>query len=435
MCRTHQWVVRKGKRMHSVETARPHHEIDVLDRDFIRDPWDGYARLRAEQPIFFDEHHQLWVLSRHEDVTYASIHPELFCSGQGVRPTQSFDLSLIALDGERHISQRRLINQGFSPRMIRMMEDRIRQVVTETLDAISSKGSCDFVEDVAVPIPMVVIAELMGLPVEDRDQFWRWSDAMMAGEGRAEGAPELEAAGQAFGEYMAYVSGLVTERRARYRAAKAEGREPDGDDLISVLVAAAEEGIIDTVEDRQDDTLAEDELMMFLVVVIVAGNETTRNALSGGMWALHRFRDQWEAALADPGLWASAPDEICRYVSPVISFVRTATCDTEIAGQQILEGEKVLLLYQSANRDAAVFDDPDVLLLDRSPNPQLAFGIGPHVCMGINLARLEIRVLFEELARRFPDIDVAHGATPVWGDSTLVHAIESLPVTFTPEVV
>ena len=418
--------------MPTVDAARPRHEINVLDSDFIREPWEGYAQLRAEQPVFYDEDNGLWVLTRHEDVTYASIHPELFCSGQGVRPTQSFDLSLIALDGERHVRQRRLINQGFSPRMIRTMEDRIRQVVTETLDRVATKGSCDFVEDIAVPIPMVVIAELMGLPVEDRDQFWRWSDAMMAGEGRSEGDPELDAAGQAFGEYMAYVSGLVADRRESYRSAKAEGRDPKGDDLISVLVAAAEEGIIDTDEYRADDTLAEDELMMFLVVVIVAGNETTRNAISGGMWALHQFRDQWEAALAEPELWVTAPDEICRYVSPVISFVRTATCDTEVGGQRILEGEKILMLYQSANRDDAAFDDPDVLRLDRSPNPHLAFGVGPHVCMGINLARLEIRVLFEELARRFPDIDVVEGATPVWGDSTLVHAIESLPVAFTP---
>ena len=368
--------------MTAIDMNRPRHEINVLDRDFIRDPWEGYARLRAEQPIFFDDVNDLWVLTRHDDVTYASIHPELFCAGQGVRPTGTFDLSLIAL---------------------------------------------------AVPIPMVVIAELMGLPVEDRDRFWRWSDAMMAGEGRREGDPELEAAGHAFGEYMDYVSGLVADRRANYRAAKAEGREPEGDDLISVLVAAAEEGIIDTDEDRDNDTLAEDELMMFLVVVIVAGNETTRNAISGGMWALHEFRDQWEAALARPELWASAADEIYRWVSPVISFVRTATCDATIAGHQILQGEKVLMLYQSANRDEAVFDDPDNLRLDRSPNPHLAFGVGPHVCMGINLARLEIRVLFEELSRRFPDIDVVAGTSPVWGDSTLVHAIESLPVTFTPE--
>jgi cytochrome P450 family 142 subfamily A polypeptide 1 len=137
--------------------------------------------------------------------------------------------------------------------------------------------------------------------------------------------------------------------------------------------------------------------------------------------------------VADPALLATGADEIVRYVSPVISFVRTATCDTELGGQMIAEGEKVLLLYQSANRDAAVFDDPDVLRLERSPNPHLAFGVGPHVCMGINLARLEVRVLFEELVRRFPDMDVAPGTVPTYGDSTLVHAIESLPVTFTPE--
>jgi len=418
----------------TVDAMRPTCPINVLDREFIKEPWAGYEQMRTSAPLYYDEKNELWVASTHADVTYVSIHPELFCSGQGVRPIESFDLSLIGLDGERHVRQRRLINQGFSPRMIRAMEDRVRQVVTETLDAVATKGSCDFVEDIAVPIPMVVIAELMGLPVEDRDRFWHWSDAMMGGEGRTDpDDPKLAAAGQAFGEYMDYVSGLVAERRATYRAAKAAGTEPPADDLISILVGAAEEGIVETDEDRDRDSLAADELMMFLVVTVVAGNETTRNAISGGMWALHKFRDQWEAARNDPSLWATGADEITRYVSPVISFVRTATCDTELAGQTIREGEKVLMLYQSANRDATVFEDPDVLRLDRNPNPQLAFGVGPHVCMGINLARLEIRVLFEELVRRFPDMDVVEGATATYGDSTLVHAIESLPVTFTPE--
>ena len=184
---------------------------------------------------------------------------------------------------------------------------------------------------------------------------------------------------------------------------------------------------------ESNEELTLDELTMFLVVLLVAGNETTRNAISGGMWAFSRFPDQWQRLLDEPSLFATMPDEVCRFVSPVISFVRTATQDTVLHDQVVAAGEKVLLLYQSANRDEDVFDDPDAFRIDRSPNPHLAFGMGPHVCMGINLARLEIRVLFEELLRRFPDMRVAEGVTPVYGEHALVHAIESLPVAYTPE--
>ena len=187
--------------------TRPTGDVDVLERTFYLDPHPGYARLRAEQPISWDETHQLWVLSRHADVAFVSTHADLFCSGQGIRPHQSVDLSLIGLDGDRHVRQRRLLNQGFSPRMIRAMEPRVRQVVTEVLDRVAGQSSCDFVEDIAVPVPLVVIAELMGLPVEDRVQLGHWSDRMMAGEGRSDpDDPVLADAAAAFGEYVGYVS-------------------------------------------------------------------------------------------------------------------------------------------------------------------------------------------------------------------------------------
>ena len=420
--------------MPTAQRQRPTCPINVLDRSFCAEPFEGYATLRGDEPISYDELNELWIISRHEDVSHISVHPEEFCSGLGVRPTQSFDLSLIALDGERHIRQRRLINQGFSPRMIRAMEPRVRAVVNETLDRVARRGKCDFVADISVPIPLVVIAELMGLPVEDRDRFWHWSDAMMGGEGRTDpDDPKMVAAAEAFNEYMAYVDSLVTSRRDAYRAAKAAGVEPPADDLISVLVGAAEEGIVETDEHRDAGTLGSDELMMFLVVVVVAGNETTRNAISGAMWAFHEFPDQWQRLVDDPSILATGADELIRYVSPVISFVRTATCDAVVNGQEIRKGERVLMLYQSANRDEKAFEAADQLDLGRAPNPHVAFGVGPHVCLGMNLARLEVRVLFEELARRFPDMVVADGVRPVWGDSTLVHSIESLPVVFTPE--
>jgi cytochrome P450 family 142 subfamily A polypeptide 1 len=403
-------------------TTRPVCDYDVLDRTFYQDPHPAYAWMRANRPIFWDEANEMWVVSRHADVSYVSMHPDLFCSGQGVRPKEGAMLSLIGLDGQRHVSQRRLLNKGFTPRMIRTMEPRVRQVVTEVLDDIADRSSCDFVTDIAIPVPLVVIAELMGLPVEDRVQLGNWSDRMMGGEGRSDpDDPATVDAGAAFGEYVAYLSDMVEDRRQALR----RGRSVPAD-AVSVLVGADEDGQLESSEE-----LEHDELTMFLVILLVAGNETTRNAISGGMWALNRFPDEWRRLCRRPELFDTMADEITRFVSPVISFSRTATTDTELAGQRIAEGEKVLMLYQSANRDEDVFDQPDTLRLDRSPNPHLAFGVGPHVCMGINLARLEIRVLFEELTQRFPDMTVAPGITPVYGQHALVHAIESLPVEFT----
>ena len=403
-------------------THRPTCDIDVLDRSFYRDPHPGYTWLRENRPVAWDAANNIWVLSRYEEVSYASLHPDIFCSGQGIRPTGGdLNLSLVSMDGQRHHQLRRLINKGFSPRMIRDMEPRVRQVVSEVLDDVEGRHTCDFVADIAVPVPLIVIAELMGLPVDDRERFWKWSDAMMGGEGRTDPEdPALADAATAFGEYTDFLSGIIAERREAYRAGRADESPSD---LISTLVAANEEGVLESNEE-----LANDELIIFLVLLVVAGNETTRNAIAGGMWALNEFPEQWERLVEDRSLLETMPDEIIRYVSPVLSFSRTATQDTELGGQQILEGERVLLLYQSANRDAAVFEAAQDLRLDRSPNPHIAFGTGPHVCLGMNLARLEVRVLFDELTRCFPGMHVAPGFEPRYGDSLLVHALEALPV-------
>lgn len=410
-------------------------EIDVVSPELFRNgPWEAYRRLRDETPIAWDPRHEIWVVSRYADIVRISLDNELFCSSRGIRPEQSLDLSLIGLDEPHHTQRRRLINKGFTPRMVRNLEGRIRDVTTQTLDRAAARGECDFMADLAVPIPLIVIAELMGLPVEDRERFWHWSDAMMGGADRMDPSdPAILRAAEAFGEYTSYVGGIVAERTEAYRAAKlaaSRGGEapPLADDLISALVAANEEGILE-----HSDELEHDELIMFLVLLVVAGNETTRNAMGGGMAALAEFPDQWRLLLEHPEHLATLPDEIVRYVSPVISFARTATRDTELRGQQIREGEKVFMLYQSANRDADAFDAPDDLRIDRSPNDHLAFGIGPHYCLGANLAKLEIRILFEELARRFPELQVAPGAGPTYGDTTLVHSVTALPVELGPE--
>ena len=201
-----------------------------------------------------------------------------------------------------------------------------------------------------------------------------------------------------------------------------------------MLVAAHDDGSLSEHVGEDLASLDDAELLMFLVLLVVAGNETTRNAMSGGMIAFSRNPEQWElfkANVDDPEFTHRAADEIARYVSPVLNFVRTATRDTVLLGQPIATGEKVLLMYQSANRDATAFDAPDEFRVDRVENAHLAFGIGPHFCLGANLARLEIRVVFEELARKLPDIRMAADAAPVYtGTNTLVHGVESIPVTY-----
>jgi cytochrome P450 family 142 subfamily A polypeptide 1 len=410
-------------------------QIDVLDPElYAGDPYPAYKWLRENDPIHWDEKNQLWVISRYDDLVRVSLNNKIFCSGEGIRPDPSIDLSLIGLDEPRHLQQRRLINRGFTPRAIRSLESHIRDIVNEALDKVSALGACDFATDIAVPVPITVIAELMGLPLEDRERFWHWSDAMMNASVTTDPEdPRMVAGTTAFIEYTTYVTAILEQRREMleaYRAAEAAGTTPAElpDDLIMKLVVAASEGVL-----TEDQDIHQDELLNFLVLVVVAGNETTRNAMSGAMIVLSENPDQWQRLVDDPSMFDTGVDEMVRWVSPVMNFVRTATCDTDLLGPMIKKGERVLMLYQSANRDADHFGDPDVFRVDRSPNDHLAFGIGNHFCLGVHLARLEVRVVFEEIARRFPDIRVAPGAVPVYAHTNFVRGVESLPVVYTPE--
>jgi len=418
--------------------------IDVNDGHLYDDPWAAYAWLRANDPVHWDAANDLWVISRYDDVAYVSRTTDIYCSKHGVRPKVAAPMSLISMDDPEHTRQRRLINKGFTPRAVGEIEQHIRDIADEVIAGLAGKESGDFVPDLAIHVPLIVIAELMGLPMDDREKFWRWSDAMMGGEGAVDpvaDAERMEKAAVAFTEYTTLAAELVAQRRAEYaeakEAARARGESapaPSSDDLISVLVAAHDEGVLSDHVGEDLAQLDDAELLMFLVLLVVAGNETTRNAMSGGMIAFSRNPEQWElfkANVDDPEFTHRAADEIARYVSPVLNFARTATRDTVLLGQPIAQGEKVLLMYQSANRDATAFDAPDEFRVDREENAHLAFGIGPHFCLGANLARLEIRVVFEELARRLPNIRMAEGAVPVYtGTNTLVHGVESIPVTY-----
>ncbi|MGH9085801.1 MAG: cytochrome P450 [Acidimicrobiales bacterium] len=408
--------------------------IDVLDPRFYDDPWDAYRWLRDHSPVHWDAANELWVISRHEDVSHISRHPERYSAADGVRPRVAAPMSNISMDDPEHTRQRRIVSRGFTPSRVRALTDHIRDLSNEIIDEVAQRGQLDFVEDFAIHVPLIVIAELMGLDPSQRDRLYAWSDAMMAGDSAVDpDDPRLHAAAEAFGEYAAMCTSLIEERRA------APGAR---DDMISALTQAFDEGALTRAdrggaaldaEELPNGDLTDDELLMFLVLIVVAGNETTRNALTGGLMAFTQFPDQKQRVIDDPSLWETAVDEVIRFVSPVMSFSRTVTEAHTYQGVDLAAGDRVFLLYQSANRDERVFDAPDELRVDRSPNPHLAFGIGTHYCMGANLARAEVRVVFEELFRRLGDIRVPDGTPLQRGDSSLVLSLSHLPAVFTPE--
>jgi cytochrome P450 family 142 subfamily A polypeptide 1 len=408
----------------------PPMDIDVLDPRFYDEPWEAYRWLRRNAPLWWDAKNELWVVSRHEDVSHMSRNQDVYSAAQGVRPKVASPMSIISMDDPEHTRQRRLVNKGFTPRMVRQLSDHIRELSNQIIDEIAERGECDFVEDFAVHVPLIVIAELMGLDPDQRQSLYRWSEAMMAGDGHLDpDDPVLLAAAEAGGEFATMCIELIAERRA----------DGSTDDIIGILTQAYDEGALTSggaPVDRgasPDEGLSQDDLLMFLILLVVAGNETTRNALTGGLVAFSRHPDQHRKLLDDPALMDLAVDEIVRYVSPVLSFMRTVTRDHTYQGVDLRSGDRVFMLYQSANRDEDVFDDPDEFRIDRDPNPHLAFGIGTHYCLGANLARAEINVVFTELFARLRDIRAVDTGTPERGDSSLVLALKHLPATFTPE--
>ena len=396
--------------------------------------WDHtmHARmkwLRENEPVYWAEKSQLWVISKFEDVAYVSKNNDLFCSGFGVRPRNPVKLGLIDEDEPRHTPLRRLINRGFTPRMVKKLEEVFLGLTTEAIDSIAKKGECDVVEDIAVPLPLLLIAEMIGIRKEDRGRFHYWSDTMIAAEGNLEDPEIMQKASQSFMEYSAYVTQIIEDRRANPQ-----------DDLVSILVDAKDQGLLKTFEgthsphrasDEEYVKLANDELIKLLVVLLVAGNETTRNGISGSIQLLIEHPDLRQQLIDDPSKIPAAVEEMLRLVSPVHSFSRTATRDTELRGKKIEKGQVVYMLYPSANRDADEFEDPDAFKIDRNPH-HLAFGMGNHFCMGANLARMELRVAIAEVLRRLPDMEYTAGGPEIVG-SPLVRTCKHMYVKFTPE--
>jgi cytochrome P450 len=387
--------------------------VDFSDPGFYAaDPHAVYARLRAESPVCWFEDQQLWAVTSHTDVLEVSRHPERFCSGQGIlladreRHVSASD-SIVYQDPPLHHRYRALVSPGFHPRRVRQLEDFVRRLAVDLLEPVAADEPIEVVSAFASPLPVLVIAELLGVPTSDRERFRTWSDAIIvAANDLTNLDPETAQAGL---ELFTYFSEVIAERRA----------EPGGDDLISVLTASEVEG----------EPLSEADLLGFCLTLLVAGNETTRTLISGGLLALSQFPDEWRRLVAEPTLATTAVEELLRWVTPIMSFGRTATADTVLADQAIAEGAFLLLLYASANRDDAVFG-PSAATLDvgRQPNPHVAFGFGEHFCLGAQLARLEARVLLEELSRRFSDLSIA--GEPQRVSSTLVNGWHQVPLVF-----
>jgi cytochrome P450 family 142 subfamily A polypeptide 1 len=380
--------------------------------------------LRENDPIHWSQKDGLWLVTRFADVAWVSKRQEIFSSAAGVRPGNRVKIGLIDEGEPRHGQLRALINRGFTPRMVKQLERVFRRLTTRAIDAIAGRGECDFVASIAVPLPLWLIAALIGIREHDYDRFHAWSDAMIAADGNGHDPEIITRAGRAYLEYASYVTAIIEERR----------RHPQ-DDLVSVLTGAKDAGLLRHYDESAavgpDAGLHNDELIKLLVILLVAGNETTRNAISGGMQLLIENPAERRKLLRDPRLLPGAVEEMVRLVSPVHAFSRTATRDTQLRGRAISAGEQVLLLYPSANRDAAEFPEPDAFRVERNPH-HLGFGIGSHFCLGANLARMEMRVVFEELLRRLPDMEYASGG-PRIVPSALVRCCAEMRVRYTPE--
>jgi cholest-4-en-3-one 26-monooxygenase len=398
-------------------------DIDLLDRDRFTQgiPHEWFTFLRNEAPVY--KHAEpdgpgFWVVTKYADVVAVGRDGHTYSSDQkrgGVvvlEDVQANDFEqggnlMLTMDAPEHTRYRKLVNRGFTPRQIGALEDRIREQANRILDEVIEQGTSDFVVDVAAELPLQVIAEMLGVPQEDRHKLFEWSNRMIGSEDPEYIVSDEEVQNAQIEMFM-YANALAAERREMPR-----------DDIVSTLLDAEVDG----------DTLSEMDFNLFFLLIAVAGNETTRNSISHGIRAFCDHPDQYQALVKDPTLAHSATEEIVRWASPVMYFRRNVTKDTVLRGQQLKAGDKVSIWYVSANRDEEIFDDPFTFDIQRSPNEHVGFGGGgPHHCLGANLARMEIYVLLEEMARRIPSIELAGDVQPL--RSNFIGGIKHMPVKF-----
>ncbi len=381
----------------------------VEDEFYAGDPFPQYARLRDEAPVAWNDTNGFWAVSRWDDVMAVSTDPETFCSGRGILVMEigaGYDTppTMMHTDPPEHTVYRKLVQPGFAPGRMRALEGDVRRRAKLLVDEIEAGRPVDFVETVSVPFPLAIISALLGMPDEDWQRLFEWSEAVIPGatDWTEEKRAELQA------DMHETLLATTVARRAEPR-----------DDLISVLAQVEIEG----------RRLSDAELTMFLVQLLVAGNETTRNMISGGLVALAERPRDWERLRRDRSLVPTAVEEMLRWTSPVVSFMRTATRDAELGGEAIREGDPVLMLYASANRDDRQFGPTaDRFDIARTPNQHVAFGFGTHFCIGATLARIEGRVLLEELLDRFETVEPAGSVER--SNSAVIAGVKRAPLVF-----
>ena len=386
-------------------------DIAIASGEFWgRNPQRELAWLRKHDPVHWDEAGGVWGVARYDDLKSVEGQPQVFSNTGGIRPDTGPTGMMIDLDDPDHLRRRRLVYKGFTPGRVRAQEPRVLEVVDSLIDGICERGEMDFVREFAAWLPLVMIGDALGVAPEDHPTLLKWSDDLMRGQGTTD-EHLLNEMMAAFAGYSEFATSAIEERRGCPR-----------DDLMSILVNSEIEG----------DTLADDEILAESLLILIGGDETTRHVITGGLYQLLANRAQWELLLGDRSLVPSAVEESLRWVSPIKNMARTATRDVELQGKQIQAGQKLLMLYPSANRDEDHFKDPQTFDVTRSPNDHVAFGFGPHFCLGAPLARLEIKIAFERLLERLPDLHLVDDEEPEHRPASFVSGYESMRVAFTP---
>lgn len=391
-------------------TDRP--DVDLTDGNFFADGGarEAYRWMRANEPVFRDRN-GLAAAATYQAVLDAERTPEVFSNTGGIRPDQPAMPYMIDMDDPEHLLRRKLVNAGFTRKQVMDKAAGIETLCDTLIDAVCERGECDFVRDIAAPLPMAVIGDMLGVLPQDRATLLKWSDDLVCGLSASADATALQALMEAFAGYQGFAMDTTAKRRA----------EPTGD-LFSILVNAEVDG----------QRMSDDEIVFETLLILIGGDETTRHTLSGGFEQLLRHPDQWQRLIADDTLVPGAVEEMLRWTSPVKNMARTVMRDNEFHGTQLRAGEKILLLFESANLDEAVFGDPENFRIDRNPNSHLAFGFGTHFCLGNQLARLELTTMLRKIARRLPDLRLADESALPLRPANFVSGLEAMPVAFTP---
>ena len=385
-------------------------DYDLLDLDtHVDDPWPMYTYLREEEPLYWDRHNDLWAISRHADIVAMSSDTETFTSGEGALANIPPDPSMIHQYPEQHGKQRRLVSSAFTPSRMRSLESNARDIAIDIIENVRPQGSCDAVTDLAKHLPLRLIGAMLGHPREDLEMIQSWTDAMVQGGSGPQYVDETT--NDAFDNFATYHEEAIAKRM-----------EERTDDILSVWLDAEIDG----------EKLDESQLLFEHALIFVGGSETTRNVMSCGIEMLIKNPEQRQYFIEnidDPAVNKAAIEEMIRWAVPFTRMVRVATRDVEMYGKTIQKGQGIMMMYPCAMRDPRVFDDPDNFDIRRpAPTSNLSFGHGRHLCLGANLARMELRIFFDELLRRIPNMEFDPAQSPTKRRSSFIRGLTSLPV-------